>query len=128
MYTSRSHVLNCELYKLLEMNIDELRFTAGGDEDVEALHAKNKDLREQLVFFEDARARAIYDVAKAERIQGACVQAQKKVESQLRYFQNMVHAKDKELIEALSELSRARDLQANLGVPGYADPKGPTET
>ncbi|KAL2553165.1 hypothetical protein Fot_06784 [Forsythia ovata] len=29
MYTSRSHVLNCELYKVLVMKIDELRFTVG---------------------------------------------------------------------------------------------------
>ncbi|KAL2529564.1 hypothetical protein Fot_22165 [Forsythia ovata] len=128
MYTSRSHVLNCELYKLLEMKIDELRSTTGGDEDVEALRAENKDLREQLVFSEDARARAIYDVAKVERIQGVCVQAQKKAESQLRSCQNMVHAKDKELTEALSELSRAQDLLDNLRVPSYADPQGPTGT
>ncbi|KAL2508371.1 hypothetical protein Fot_32018 [Forsythia ovata] len=128
MYTSRSHVLNCELYKLLEMKIDELRTTTGGDEDVEALRAENKDLREQLVFSEDARARAIYDVAKAERIQGVCVQAQKKAESQLRSCQNVVHAKDKELTEALSELSRARDLLANIGVPDYVDLQGPTGT
>ncbi|KAL2494211.1 hypothetical protein Fot_37968 [Forsythia ovata] len=30
MYTSRSHVLNCELYKVLEMNVDELRSVTGG--------------------------------------------------------------------------------------------------
>ncbi|KAL2538964.1 hypothetical protein Fot_20355 [Forsythia ovata] len=93
MYTFCSHVLNCELYKLLETKIDELCSTAGRDEDVEALRVENKDLQEQLVFSEDARARAIYDVAKAEKIQGACVQAQKKAESQLRSCQNMVHAK-----------------------------------
>ncbi|KAL2508208.1 hypothetical protein Fot_31855 [Forsythia ovata] len=44
MYTSRSHVLNCELYKVLEMKVDELRSVIGGNEDVEALRAKNKDL------------------------------------------------------------------------------------
>ncbi|KAL2545997.1 hypothetical protein Fot_15230 [Forsythia ovata] len=45
MYTSCSHVLNCELYKLLDMKVDELRFVTGEDEDVEALRAENKDLR-----------------------------------------------------------------------------------
>ncbi|KAL2529517.1 hypothetical protein Fot_22118 [Forsythia ovata] len=30
MYTSRSHVLNCELYKVLEMKVDELRSVTGG--------------------------------------------------------------------------------------------------
>ncbi|KAL2501713.1 hypothetical protein Fot_35561 [Forsythia ovata] len=121
MYTSRNHVLNCELYKLLEMKIDELHSTTRGDEDVEALRGENKDLREQLVFFKDARARAIYDVAKAEKIQGVCVQAQKKAESQLKSCQNMIHAKDKELTETLSELSRARDLLANLGCQGLLE-------
>ncbi|KAL2538859.1 hypothetical protein Fot_20250 [Forsythia ovata] len=35
MYTSRSYVLNCELYKLLEMKVDELHSVIGEDEDVE---------------------------------------------------------------------------------------------
>ncbi|KAL2514235.1 hypothetical protein Fot_28206 [Forsythia ovata] len=30
MYTSRSHMFNCELYKVLAMKVDELRSTAGG--------------------------------------------------------------------------------------------------
>ncbi|KAL2515646.1 hypothetical protein Fot_29617 [Forsythia ovata] len=30
MYTSQSHVLNCELYKVLAMKVDELRSTVGG--------------------------------------------------------------------------------------------------
>ncbi|KAL2538466.1 hypothetical protein Fot_19857 [Forsythia ovata] len=128
MYTSQSHVLNCELDKVLTMKVDELRFTVGGDEDVDALRAKNKDLQEQLVFPKDARARAIYDVTKAKRILSVCVQAQKKAKSQLRSCQNMIHAKDKELTEALSELSRAQDLLAYLGISGYADPKSPTGT
>ncbi|KAL2559760.1 hypothetical protein Fot_04499 [Forsythia ovata] len=42
MYTSRSHVLNCELYKVLEMKVDKLRSVIGEDEDVEAVHAKTK--------------------------------------------------------------------------------------
>ncbi|KAL2514924.1 hypothetical protein Fot_28895 [Forsythia ovata] len=128
MYTSRSHVLNCELYKVLAMKFDELRSTVGRDEDVDALRLENKDLREQLSFSEDARARAIYDITKAKRIQSAYVQAQKKVESQLRSCQSMVHAKDKELTEVLTELSKAQGLLAKLGISGYEDPKGPTGT
>ncbi|KAL2515060.1 hypothetical protein Fot_29031 [Forsythia ovata] len=46
MYTSQSHVLNYELYKVLTMKVDELRSTVGGDEDVNALRSENKDLRE----------------------------------------------------------------------------------
>ncbi|KAL2545911.1 hypothetical protein Fot_15144 [Forsythia ovata] len=128
MYTSRSHVLNCELYKVLAMKVDKLHSTVGGDKDVNVMRSENKDLQERLAIFEDVRARAIYDVTKAKRIQSVCVQAQKKAESQLRSCQNMIHAKDKELTEALSELSRAQDLLANLGVSGYADPKSPTGT
>ncbi|KAL2501253.1 hypothetical protein Fot_35101 [Forsythia ovata] len=110
------------------MKIDELRTTIEGDEDVNALRLENKDLRERLAFSEDERARTIYDITKAKRIQSVCVQAQKKAKSQLRSCQNMIHAKDKELTEALIELSKAHDLLVKLGVPGYADPKGPTGT
>ncbi|KAL2551898.1 hypothetical protein Fot_05517 [Forsythia ovata] len=75
MYTSRSHVFNCELYKLLEMKVDELCSVTGRDEDVEALRAENKDLRGRLAFSENVRARATYDVMKAQTIQKACVDA-----------------------------------------------------
>ncbi|KAL2489326.1 Uncharacterized protein Fot_42618 [Forsythia ovata] len=128
MYTSRSHVLNYVLYKVLAMKVNELRSTVREGEDIDALHSENKDLRAELAFSEEARARAIYDITKTGTIQRACVQAQRTAESQLRACQNMIHAKDKELTEALTELSRAKDLLANLGVPGYADPKGPTRT
>ncbi|KAL2489031.1 hypothetical protein Fot_42323 [Forsythia ovata] len=37
----------------------------------------------------------------------------------------MVYSKDKELTEALTELSKAKDLLASLGVPGYVDPNDP---
>ncbi|KAL2521364.1 hypothetical protein Fot_25287 [Forsythia ovata] len=81
MYTSRSHVLNCELYKMLEMKVDEIHFALGEDEDVEAMRAEIKRLRARLVFSEDARTRATYDVTKAQTIQKACIVAQKKAES-----------------------------------------------
>ncbi|KAL2520402.1 Uncharacterized protein Fot_24325 [Forsythia ovata] len=45
MYTSRSHVLNCELYKMLEMKVDEIHSVLGEDEDAEAMRAKIKRLR-----------------------------------------------------------------------------------
>ncbi|KAL2553202.1 hypothetical protein Fot_06821 [Forsythia ovata] len=94
--------------------------------DIDPLPSENKILHAQLAFFEDAKARAIYDITKVGTIQMVCVQAQRKVESQLRACQNMIHAKDKELTKALTELSRAKDLLANLGVPGYTNPKDPT--
>ncbi|KAL2538247.1 hypothetical protein Fot_19638 [Forsythia ovata] len=122
MYTSRSHILNCELYKILEMKVDELRSVIGEDEDVEAMRAKNKDLRARLAFSEDARARATYDVTKARTIHKACVDAQKKAESQLKSCQSMIRAKDKELTEALSELAKAQGLLAKLRAPSYAEP------
>ncbi|KAL2456375.1 hypothetical protein Fot_56895 [Forsythia ovata] len=128
MYTSRSHVLNCELYKVLVVKADKLHSTVGGGEDINALRSENKGLRVQLTFSKDARARAIYDITKVGTIQRACVQAQRMAESQLRACQNMIHAKDKELTEALTELSRVKDLLANLGVLGYVDLKDPTET
>ncbi|KAL2501478.1 hypothetical protein Fot_35326 [Forsythia ovata] len=65
MYNSRSHVLNCELYKILEMKVNELHSAIGEDEDVEAMQAENKYLRVRLAFSEDARTRATYDVTKA---------------------------------------------------------------
>ncbi|KAL2520058.1 hypothetical protein Fot_23981 [Forsythia ovata] len=122
MYTSCSHVLNCELYKMLEMKVDELHSAIGEDEDVEAMRAENKHLRARLVFSEDARTRATYDVTKAQTIQKACVDARKKVESQLKSCQSMIYVKDKELTEALSELAKAKGLLAKLGAPGYAEP------
>ncbi|KAL2559987.1 Uncharacterized protein Fot_04726 [Forsythia ovata] len=45
MYTSRSHVLNCELYKMLKMKVDEIQFAFGEDENVEAIRAEIKRLR-----------------------------------------------------------------------------------
>ncbi|KAL2489147.1 hypothetical protein Fot_42439 [Forsythia ovata] len=106
------------------MNVDELRSIVGGGEDIDALRLENKDLQEQLAFSEDARARAIYDITKAGKIQRACVQAQRTAESQLMACQNMIYAKDNELTKALAELSKAKCLLADLGVPGYADHKG----
>ncbi|KAL2489290.1 Peptide exporter [Forsythia ovata] len=120
MYTSRSHVLNCEWYKILEMKVDELHSAIGEDEDVEAMQAENKHLRARLVFSEDTMTRAMYNVTKAQTIQKACVDAWKKAESQLKSCQSMIHAKDKELTEALSELAKAKGLLAKLGAPGYA--------
>ncbi|KAL2558905.1 Uncharacterized protein Fot_03644 [Forsythia ovata] len=128
MYTFRSHVLNCELYKMLEMKVDELHSIIGEDEDVEAMRAKNKHLRARLAFSEDTRARATYDVTKAQTIQKACVDAQKKAESQLKSCQSMIHAKDKELTEAQCELAKAKGLLAKLGAPGYAEPQETTGT
>ncbi|KAL2531995.1 hypothetical protein Adt_05346 [Abeliophyllum distichum] len=51
LHTSWSHVLNCKLYKVLAMKIEELRSMAGGGEDVDALRSENKDLHNRLAFF-----------------------------------------------------------------------------
>ncbi|KAL2538827.1 hypothetical protein Fot_20218 [Forsythia ovata] len=121
MYTSRSHVLNCELYKILEMKVDEIHSVIGEDEDAEAMRAEIKRLRARLTFSKDARTRATYDVTKAQTIQKAYVVARKKAESQLKSCQSMIQAKDKELTEVLNELTKAKGLLAKLGVPGYAE-------
>ncbi|KAL2519981.1 hypothetical protein Fot_23904 [Forsythia ovata] len=121
MYTSRSHVLNCELYKMLEMRVAEIQSALGEGENAEAMRAEIKRLRARLVFSEDARSRATYDVTKAQTIQKACIVAQKKAESQLKSCQNMIQAKDRELTEVSNELAKAKGLLAKLGVPGYTE-------
>ncbi|KAL2544340.1 hypothetical protein Fot_13573 [Forsythia ovata] len=121
MYTSRSHVLNCELYKILEMRVAEIQSALGEDENAEAMRAEVKRLRARLAFSEDARSRATYDVTKAQTIQKACVVAQKKAESQLKSCQNMIQAKDRELTEVSNELAKAKGLLAKLEVPGYTE-------
>ncbi|KAL2550481.1 hypothetical protein Fot_12011 [Forsythia ovata] len=122
MYILRSHVLNCELYKMLEIKVDEIHSVIGEDEDVEAMRAENKHLRARHAFSEDARTRATYDVTKAQTIQKACVVARKKAESQLKSCHSMIQAKDKELTEVLSDLAKAKGLLDKLGAPGYAEP------
>ncbi|KAL2494336.1 hypothetical protein Fot_38093 [Forsythia ovata] len=107
------------------MKVGELCSEVMGTEDIDALRSENNAICEQFVVVEDARAPAVYDVTKSGMIQMMCAQVQKKAESQLW---SMVHAKDKELTEALAKLSKAKDLLANLGVSGYADPKDPTGT
>ncbi|KAL2501517.1 hypothetical protein Fot_35365 [Forsythia ovata] len=121
MYTSRSHVLNCELYKMLEMKVDEIHSALGEDEDAEAMRVEIKRLRARLAFSEDARTRATYDVTKAQTIQKACIITQKKAESQLKSCQNMIQAKDRELTEVSNELAKAMSLLAKLGVPSYTE-------
>ncbi|KAL2494113.1 hypothetical protein Fot_37870 [Forsythia ovata] len=51
MYTSRSHVLNCELYKVLAMKVDELRSMVERGENIGALRSENKNLHVELAFF-----------------------------------------------------------------------------
>ncbi|KAL2456508.1 hypothetical protein Fot_56828 [Forsythia ovata] len=50
MYTSQSHVLNYEWYKVLAMKVDKLCSTVGGDDNVDLLRLENKDLWEQFAF------------------------------------------------------------------------------
>ncbi|KAL2501512.1 hypothetical protein Fot_35360 [Forsythia ovata] len=121
---SQSHVLNCELYKVLGMKIDELRSIVVEAEDIDELHSKNKIFHSRLVVFEDDRAQTEYKIKKAETIQRFAIKAQKQAELELKVSKDMAHAKHKELTKALAELSKAKELLAKLGVSGYADPKG----
>ncbi|KAL2496542.1 Uncharacterized protein Fot_40299 [Forsythia ovata] len=106
---------------MLEMKVDEIHSVLGEDEDAEAMRAEIQHLWARLAFSEDARTRATYDVTKVQTIQKACVVTQKKAESQLKSCQSMIQAKDKELTEALNELTKAKGLLAKLGVPGYIE-------
>ncbi|KAL2522119.1 Uncharacterized protein Fot_26042 [Forsythia ovata] len=45
MYTSCSHVLNCELYTMLEMKVDEIQSVLGEDENAEAMRVEIKRLQ-----------------------------------------------------------------------------------
>ncbi|KAL2494147.1 hypothetical protein Fot_37904 [Forsythia ovata] len=123
MYTCWSHVLNCKLYKVLVMKVDELHLTVEGVEDIDELRSKNKILRSRLAVLDDARTNAEYKISMAETIQKLSVNARKQVELKLKVCEDMAHAKHKELTEALTELSKAKELLAKLGVSGYADPK-----
>ncbi|KAL2501695.1 Uncharacterized protein Fot_35543 [Forsythia ovata] len=105
------------------MKVDELCSTVVGAEDIDALHSKNKALHARLAIVEDARAQAVFKITKSETTQKVCAQASKKAELQLKVFEDMFHAKHKELTKALAELLKANGLLANLGVLGYADPK-----
>ncbi|KAL2509046.1 hypothetical protein Fot_32693 [Forsythia ovata] len=127
MSTARSHVLNCELYKVLAMKIDELCSTAKGSKNIDELHSENKILHLRLVVLEDARAQAEFKIIKSETIQRLSVNAQKQDELKLKVCEDMAYAKHKELIEALVELSKAKELLAKLGTSSYTDPKGSAE-
>ncbi|KAL2545724.1 Uncharacterized protein Fot_14957 [Forsythia ovata] len=62
MNTVQSYVLNCELYKVLEMKVDDLRSTVAGADNIDAMRLENQILRSELAIFEDSMARAIYDL------------------------------------------------------------------
>ncbi|KAL2545654.1 hypothetical protein Fot_14887 [Forsythia ovata] len=123
MNTYRSHVLNCEVYKVLAMKVDELRSMVTSAKDIDALRSKNKVIRTRLAIVEDARAQAVFKITKFEMIQRTRINAKKQAELKLKVCEDMAHAKHKELTESLAELSKAKDLLAKLGLSGYADPK-----
>ncbi|KAL2501672.1 hypothetical protein Fot_35520 [Forsythia ovata] len=114
MNTVRSHVLNCEVYKMLAMKVDELCSTVVGTWDIDVLRLENKTLCARLAIVADSMAQAMFKVTKVGTIQMICAQAQKKAELQLKICEEMVHVQHKELTEALAELSKAKDLLANL--------------
>ncbi|KAL2520673.1 hypothetical protein Fot_24596 [Forsythia ovata] len=100
--TVRSHVLKCEVYKMLAMKVDKLCLMVVGAGDIDALRLENKALCARLAILEDDRAQAMFKVTKARTIQKMCAQAQKKAELQLKVCEEMVHAQHKELTEALA--------------------------
>ncbi|KAL2552723.1 hypothetical protein Fot_06342 [Forsythia ovata] len=72
MNTAQSHVLNCKLYKVLVMKVDKLHSTVVGVEDINTLYLENQILRLEFTVFENARARAVYDITKYGTIQMMC--------------------------------------------------------
>ncbi|KAL2549678.1 hypothetical protein Fot_11208 [Forsythia ovata] len=92
------------------MKIDELCSTVVGTDDIDELRSKIKILRLRLAVYEDARVQAKYKITMAEMIERLSVKARKQVELELKVCEDMVHAKHKELTEALSELSKAKEL------------------
>ncbi|KAL2526609.1 hypothetical protein Adt_11663 [Abeliophyllum distichum] len=69
--------------QVFPIEADELHSQVEGSADIKALHSENKALRTQLIISEDARAQAKYEIVKSFTIQKMCVQARRKVESQL---------------------------------------------
>ncbi|KAL2494029.1 hypothetical protein Fot_37786 [Forsythia ovata] len=128
MNTVWSHVLNCEVYKMLAMKVGELCSTVVGAEDIDYLRSENKVFRTRLTIVEDARAQAVFQLTKSQTIQRMCANAQRKAELKLKVFKDMAYAKHKELTEVLTELSKTKELLAKLGAPGHSDPRGLVET
>ncbi|KAL2538378.1 hypothetical protein Fot_19769 [Forsythia ovata] len=67
MSTAWSHVLNCKLYKVLAMKIDDLRSTVVGAKDIDGLHLENKQLRSMLSVSKDL-TEALAELAKAKEL------------------------------------------------------------
>ncbi|KAL2552623.1 hypothetical protein Fot_06242 [Forsythia ovata] len=109
--TSRSHVLNCKLYKVLAMKIDKQRSTVAGEEDIDELRSENKVFRSRFAVFEDARAQAEFKIIKSEMIQRLSISARKQAELKLKFCKDMAYEKLKQLTKALAELSKAKELQ-----------------
>ncbi|KAL2488580.1 hypothetical protein Fot_41872 [Forsythia ovata] len=128
MYTFRSHVLNYELYKVLAIKVDELHSTIEGAKDIYALRAENKMICSRLAISEDAREKAEYMISMAEIIQKLSIKSRKQAELKLMVFEDMAHAKHKELTGALAELSKAKEFLAKLGVSSHVDLEGSVAT
>ncbi|KAL2538251.1 hypothetical protein Fot_19642 [Forsythia ovata] len=97
MSTAWSHVLNCELYKVLVMKVDELRSTVTGTEDIDELRSENKILCSMLAIYDDAREQAEFKIINSEMIQMLSVSARKQVEWKLKVCEDMSYTKHKQL-------------------------------
>ncbi|KAL2494262.1 hypothetical protein Fot_38019 [Forsythia ovata] len=105
------------------MKIDELHLRVVGAEDIEELRSENNILRSRLAISEDARAQAEFKIIKSKTIQRLFVSVRKQAELKIKVYEDMAYMKYNQLVEALAELAKAKEL-AKLGASGYADPKG----
>ncbi|KAL2488794.1 hypothetical protein Fot_42086 [Forsythia ovata] len=97
-------------------------------EDIEALRSKHKIVCSRLAVSKDARVQAEFKIIKSETIQRLSISAGKQAELKLKVCEDMAYTKHKQLAEALTELAKAKELLAKLGIPGYANSKGSAET
>ncbi|KAL2538276.1 hypothetical protein Fot_19667 [Forsythia ovata] len=97
MSTTWSHVLNCELYKVLVMKVDELRSTVTGIEDIDELRSENKILCSMLAIYDDAKEQAEFKIIKSKMIQMLSVSARKQAEWKLKVCEDMSYTKHKQL-------------------------------
>ncbi|KAL2529609.1 hypothetical protein Fot_22210 [Forsythia ovata] len=113
---------------MLAIKVDELHSTVVGAEDIDALCSENKVLHARISNVEDVRAQVVLQLTKSQMIQRMCANAQRKAELKLNVLEDMAYAKQKELIEVLTNLSKAKELLAKLDAPSYVGTRGSVET
>ncbi|KAL2545902.1 MLP-like protein [Forsythia ovata] len=119
MSTARSHVLNCELYKVLASYVESKTMDSKDDDE---LPSKNKILHSKLALTEEARHQVEFKAIKSETMQNVCNDAWRRAELKLKVYEDMAYIKHKDLAGAQVELLKAKELLARLGVQTSADP------